>query len=306
MDTGMDLCRNCGSQEIRELGFVGQVAPFFLKRVFNIEIRSGVSKSAMKQALRSAASPTKKYWSRLYGGDSAYIEMQICKTCSFVQAKHPFSDDAIARLYLDYRSDTYNRERIQYEPSYRVIAERVGTDDIEVETRVNRVTRWLSDKIELNRDFTMLDYGGADGRFLPNVPGKKYVYELSNIEPLPGITRIPEKSRLDSYSYVHVAHVLEHVVNPLELVRQVSQYVRKNGYLYLEVPQDTPDAELKSLQEGAAPMDLPVHEHINRYSTQALARLVTAAGLRLIATQADEVDLGWIRCVQLRALGKRD
>jgi len=31
-------CRNCGSGNLRELGFVGEVAPFFLKRVFNMEV----------------------------------------------------------------------------------------------------------------------------------------------------------------------------------------------------------------------------------------------------------------------------
>lgn len=300
----MDLCRNCGSETIRELGFVGELAPFFLKRVFSIEMGKRKSRHPLKQLLRQAAGPGRKYLSQLYG-DAAFIEMQVCHTCSFVQAKHPFSDEAIARLYLDYRSDSYNIERIRFEPTYKAIADRIGSDRIEATTRVDRVTNWISDKIELNDEFTMLDFGGADGRFLPSLPGKKYVYELSNIQPLPGITRISAEAQLASYSYIHLAHVLEHVVNPLELVRHVSQYMKNGAYLYIEVPQELRDSDIQALKTGTYKLNLSVHEHINQYSLEALSQVVTKAGIRLLATQKDEVNLGWSKGTHLRALGMR-
>ena len=33
----MGECRNCGAQATRDLGFIGEIAPFFLKRVLNLE-----------------------------------------------------------------------------------------------------------------------------------------------------------------------------------------------------------------------------------------------------------------------------
>lgn len=283
---------------------MGQLAPFFLKRVFNLELRERVSANPVKQWIRRLAGPGRKVFSQLYG-ESAFVEMQICSACSFVQVKHPFSEDAIARLYLDYRTDFYNHERIKYEPSYREISNRVGTDNTEVQVRVIAATKWLADKIQLSDDFTMLDYGGADGRFLPQLAAKKFVYELSNIEPIQGITRIRCEADLGSYSYIHLAHVLEHVVDPLKLVERVAKYLKPGGYLYLEVPQEMSNSNLKALQEGTYPSSISVHEHINVYSLSALTLLVEKANLELLATKVDTVDLGWAQGVHLRALSRR-
>jgi hypothetical protein len=297
-------CRNCGSLKLRELGFVGQLAPFFLKRVFNIKLRERVSVSPLKQWIRRLASPGRKLFSQLYG-ESAFIEMQVCNECSFVQASKPFPEEAIARLYLDYRTDFYNKERISYEPSYREIADRIGTDDTEVQGRVAAASEWLADKIQLSEDFTMLDYGGADGRFLPKLAGEKFVFELNSMEPIPGITRIRSASDLGTYSYIHLAHVLEHVVDPLELVRHVAGYLKSGGYLYIEVPQEMSDSDLKSLQGGTYTSNIPIHEHINLYSLPAATLLVEKANLELVAARADQVDLGWAKSVHIRVLGRR-
>jgi len=37
MDAANGHCRICGSAEVKELGFIGEIAPFFLKRVLNAE-----------------------------------------------------------------------------------------------------------------------------------------------------------------------------------------------------------------------------------------------------------------------------
>ena len=301
----MGGCRNCGSLDVRELGFVGQLAPFFLKRVFNLELHGRIAVNPVKRCIQLLASPGKRFFARLLG-DSAFIEMQVCRSCAFVQAKHPFSEEAITRLYLDYRADSYNVERIKYEPSYRAIAERVGTDDVEVRGRVKAVTEWLSDKIEILDNFTMLDYGGADGRFLPRLPAaEKFVYEVSNIAPLHGIARIPNETELGTYSYIHLAHVLEHVVNPLELVERVAQHIKPGGYLYIEVPQELSDSDLTSLQNESHHFDIFVHEHINKYSLSAITHLLGAAKLKPIATVSDNMDVGWAKAVHLRALARR-
>ena len=42
----------------------------------------------------------------------------------------------------------------------------------------------------------MLDYGGANGIFLPDLPGRKYVFDISNVAPADGITRVKSESEL--------------------------------------------------------------------------------------------------------------
>ncbi len=45
----MSECRNCGRTELKDLGPIGKINPFFLKRALGIELRFPRSQSAMKQ-----------------------------------------------------------------------------------------------------------------------------------------------------------------------------------------------------------------------------------------------------------------
>ena len=300
----MPDCRNCGSQNLKELGFIGEVAPFFLKRVLNVEVRTSQARHPLRLLARRLGALPQRLFARVYGS-SAYVEMQICLDCSFIQTKHPFPDDDLGRLYSDYRSSTYNEERIRYEPTYAALAKDVGACDQEVHTRVGGLTAWLADKGDSKNDFSMLDFGGSDGRFLPKLHGRKYVFEISDISPLEGIVRIPNEAELATYSYVQIAHVLEHVPEPLALLKRVSSFVKPSGYLYIEVPQELTDAEIAELRNSPARRGLTVHEHINWFCPLSVARLVQAARLNLISMQPTQVDLGWIAGTIIRALCQR-
>lgn len=294
-------CRNCGSADLKDLGFVGEVAPFFLKRVLNAEIGTRVSRSPRNRILQRISALPYRVLRRIHP-TGAFMEMQICLYCSFVQTKHPFPDDALGALYADYRQDSYNRERIHYEPSYAAIANDVGKANQEMECRVGGLTTWLKGKIEPGPAFSMLDFGGSDGRFLPRLPGSRFVFEISDTTPLPGIVRIADKDNLKTYSYVQIAHVLEHVSEPLALLKHVAQYLEPSGHLYIEVPQDLPDEEIARLRDGSPRATLGIHEHVNYYCVSSIRRLVEAAGLFPIQVETTPIDLGWITGTNVRAL----
>ncbi|MFZ0416971.1 MAG: class I SAM-dependent methyltransferase [Candidatus Sulfotelmatobacter sp.] len=209
------------------------------------------------------------------------------------------------RLYVDYRSPAYNRQRIQWEPEYAAIAAAVGSDPLEVRTRTAALTAFLSKELRTSDPITLLDYGGSDGRFIPDIPGSKFVYEISNIDPVPGVTRIKSESELGTYSLVLLAHVTEHVPNPLNLVRKLSGYVEGGGYLYIETPQEISDQQRDELRNGARRFDIPIHEHINSYCVPAVAALLEAAGFTIVALESASVDLGWVKGIHLRALGRK-
>ena len=86
-------------------------------------------------------------------------------------------------------------ERIRYEPEYATIASQAGSCVQEIQARTVGLTRWLTGKLNVENNFSMLDYGGADGKFLPNLPGEKYVFDISDIAPAEGIKRIHETNR---------------------------------------------------------------------------------------------------------------
>lgn len=294
-------CRNCGSAEIKDLGFIGEVAPFFLKRVLNAEIRTRVSADPRKRLLQRLLAVPNRTFQRIHA-PGAYVEMQICLHCMFIQTKHPFTDQALGRLYADYRTESYNQERIRYEPSYAAIANDVGRADQEVTCRVGGLTTWLESRIGPARDFSMLDFGGSDGRFLPRLRGSKFVFDISNTAQLPGIVRISDENDLGTYSYVQIAHVLEHVPEPLALLTHVTKFMKPSGYLYIEVPQDLPDADIAKLANDSMKRSLMIHEHINVYCASSIRRLVETAGLMPIQVESFPIDLGWIRGTNIRAL----
>lgn len=300
----MRKCRNCGSEHLRELGFIGEVAPFFLKRVLNMELRTSLSRHPLRIFARRLCAIPQRLLEMVYGS-STFVEMQICLDCSFIQTRHAFRDEDLARLYADYRTPSYNEERIHYEPTYAPLAEFVGKGDKEVECRVAGLTEWLADKIHPEEGFAMLDFGGSDGRFLPRIEGKKFVYEISNCQPLPGITRIADEKDLGTYPYVQIAHVLEHVPEPQSLLKRVSQFVQPSGYLYIEVPQDLSDSDIEGLKTGPVRRGLAVHEHVNVYCPSSIRKLVEASGLTPVSIETTPIDLGWITGTNVRALCRK-
>jgi Methyltransferase domain len=296
-------CRNCGETgSLLELGFIGQLAPFFLKRVFGMRLGRVRSASSWKQMVRRIAAVPQAMLERV-NQPTAFVEMQLCEACSFVQAKRPFHEDAINQLYLDYREDSYNRDRIEFEPWYAEVAADVGHSALELETRITASTRFLKDKLPVGEDFTILDFGGSDGKFMPRLEGKKFVFEISNVQPIEGVTRLHSDAELGTYSLVHLAHVIEHVVEPLGLVKYVATKVADGGHLYVEVPQDISDEARERLKRGDRMVG--IHEHINFFSIPAVTRLIENAGLRVVAIETGPVDVGWGKAMHIRALGQK-
>ena len=299
----MNECRNCGKTELKDLGAIGKVNPFFLKRALGIELRVPRSPNAMKQAVRDIVALPMSLLARV-ASQSAFVEMQVCEHCSFIQTAIPFSDEEIGRLYADYRSSSYHQERIRYEPEYAAIAEAVGYDPVEVRTRTTALAKFLRKQLTAD-PITILDYGGSDGRFIPDIPGSKFVYEISNLDPVPGVSRIKSESELGTYSLVLLAHVTEHVTHPLNMIRKLNAYVQPGGHLYIETPQEISEEQRARLKQSALPADIGVHEHINYYCVPAVAALLEAAGFTVVAIESASVDLGWVKGTHLRALGRK-
>ena len=299
----MGECRNCGRGETTDLGCIGEVAPFFLKRVLNLEYGFAPTGHPIKRALQRLPIVSTVF-QRIYA-KSVLVEMQICEFCSFIQTKIPFAEDAIGNLYADYRSDTYNRERIQCEPEYASIAPHVGSSRQEIQTRKAGLTEWLNRMLNPETDFSMLDYGGANGIFLPDLAGQKYVFDISDVAPASGITKLRNQSELGFYSYIQLAHVLEHVPFPLALAKKVVSFLRDSGHLYVEVPQELSNDLRNRIAGHDRTIRLPIHEHINQYCQNSVTELLKSIGLSPIAVECELVNLGWNNCTIIRALGRK-
>src|SRR5580704_13527883 len=164
----MSGCRKCGEAVLQDLGPIGRVEPFFLKRVFGVELRPARSPGPLKQLVRDLASVPASLLSRAHSLYS-FVELEVCTRCSFIQTRIPFHEEDIMRLYADYREPSYHSDRIRYEPSYAAIAAAVGYDEVEIRTRTTALNTFLRHALPATDSFTMLDYGGSDGRFMPDL-----------------------------------------------------------------------------------------------------------------------------------------
>ena len=299
----MNECRNCAAKELKNLGFIAEVAPFFLKRVLNLDFKLAPTRHPVKRFFRNLGFVSAAF-QRIYA-KSVLSEMQVCTSCLFIQTTHPFSEEAIGNLYADYRSDSYNRERILYEPEYAAIAAHVGASAKEILTRKTGLTQWLKAKLEQNAHFSMLDFGGANGIFLPDLRGQKYVFDISDVQPAEQVTRVKDESELGSYSYIQLAHVLEHVPFPRALTLKAVSFLQPSGYLYIEVPQELSDDAIERLANNETAR-LAVHEHINQYCLRSVNGLMKSVGLSVVAAESELVDLGWNKGTIVRALGRRN
>jgi SAM-dependent methyltransferase len=123
--------------------------------------------------------------------------------------------------------------------------------------------------------------GAALANFAASLPGwKLYANELSD-KTLPALQCIPGFSRLyvgdvaaitERFSLVSLIHVLEHIINPLQAMRDIRSRIADGGVLLVEVP----DAE-------TSPFDLLVADHRSHFTGATLQALARRAGFAVSA-----------------------
>ena len=160
-------------------------------------------------------------------------------------------------------------------------------------------------------DYHFLDIGCGLGGLLVALQEKKPAWKLSAIEPSlsarnyvksnTGIT--PDSSDFKSLPYqdgcfdlVSLVHVLEHVYEPLVLLREVRRILKKDGICYIEVP------DLESPKWGSK--DFLHIAHLYLFDRLTLSNLLKRAGLyeyRVIDSPAGEF-WPWARGYFVRAM----
>jgi hypothetical protein len=243
---------------------------------------------------------------RIWDRKSFPATLLRCAECSFQFFTPRLELEEEVRLYTGYRNAEYQKERFATEPWY---TEKLNTALSSPETMAGRrsavsavLTTNLADGVIKN----ILDFGGARGELIENlIPGARgFVYDISQIEPLPGIESVALGARRD-FDLVICSNVFEHVASPRLLLEEVLSFCSPGSYVFIEVPEETPlDGKciLKRLAQAGwlvaarpevAMEVLPMgttyvmHEHLNFYSPTALRRLLlTKPGMRIVAEGA--------------------
>lgn len=81
------------------------------------------------------------------------------------------------------------------------------------------------------------------------------------------------------FDYIQLAHVLEHVSEPLPLAESLCTHHREGGFLYVELLNERTDQELSEILINPLNFSYTLHERINIYSKKSISALGEKLGL---------------------------
>lgn len=234
-------CRSCGSDICITKPAI--LAPFLVKRIFDIEPETTTS---------------------LYGipNQKNYFPCKtlVCGNCKFVGINILFDNEEMKSLYFNYRDENYDRERTQFEPTYK-------NDIFNVRhTYVDEVSQPFIEQNTSNVE-TLIDFGGYDGLNTPRVGNKRYVYDICDVQSC-----IPIVENLFKCDLMTCMHVLEHVPDPNKIIEEMKGYAK---YYYFEVPKE--NVENKEFW----------HEHINCFTMGSFCHLLSRH-FRIVAKKEEK------------------
>jgi 2-polyprenyl-3-methyl-5-hydroxy-6-metoxy-1,4-benzoquinol methylase len=124
---------------------------------------------------------------------------------------------------------------------------RYGIDNIVRDLFLKRISQ---SAFKLKRDSKVLEIGSHDGSMTSQI--LSYVNKIDVLEPVLDLHQQIKESvgenvsifagTIESsdfekeYDAVFLVHVLEHIDNPVDALKRISQWLKPNGYLYLMVP----------------------------------------------------------------------
>lgn len=196
----------CGSPKIKTR--IGQFAPFVAHRVCEYPI-------CHITVNQGASFPT------------LYTNSVTCELCSFTFSQIRFDSDEMSRLYGDYRTSKYATLRAIFEPGYAAIHPLVIDGELEKRNRQRAITGFLKESIELNSIKYMLDYGGDRGQHIPAMfcNSEKYVYDVSNPQPIDGVTMVHDIDEVGAMDFVMSCNVLEHLPYPGDALNEMKKFL---------------------------------------------------------------------------------
>ena len=205
---------------------------------------------------------------------SGTAEFSICPRCLAVQKAITPAWQAMAeRIYVQY---DINHQSLGAEPTIFDSAKGSGPRSL-------MLLRNLLDTVELPEKGRLLDIGCANGNLLKSFHGLRPGWKLSGaelleqwkdtVQSLPGVEAFysgPRPVYEGSFDVISLSHVLEHIPDPVPLLKALSGKLTTQGRFLLATP---------NLRQN--PSDLVIADHCSHFEEDSLAYVAKAAGLRI-------------------------
>jgi SAM-dependent methyltransferase len=265
----------------------------------NVEIKNAIVSDFLSERVWGGVRGRKKNTKIIY-----------CKNCGFAFYELRLSDRENNKLYNGYRNNEYQKQRYKFESWYtKKINAGLGENEVAYRSREVHLKKIFEKaKVDVSLIKTVLDYGGDKGQYIPTfINVKKYVYDISNIQPVEGVIGLTNINKME-FDFIMCCHVLEHASNPKEIVDILKSHLTNNGLLYLEVPFDSPffrgrryfieglmnkNFSIKSkISRAIEMMKYPycMREHVNFFTPASVNILLNKNGFDVI--EINEYDLG--------------
>ncbi len=180
-------------------------------------------------------------WIRKLGVKKRISNYLICSNCDCGFFSYRYNEDEMQCIYEDYRGNHYVRVRNYWEPWYNKKYNSSHDKDSWVAMRVNSLTEFIN-KFEL-KPSTVIDIGGDRGQYIPNLGQElSILIDKSGKKPVHGVESKFSLSEIDKSDLIILSHVLEHVANPVETMKELFSY---SNVLYIEVPYGVPAVSKK-------------------------------------------------------------
>ncbi len=234
----------------------------------------------------------------VFDGRAKKYNLCYCPSCQMIFSDTRFDEAEVKRLYTNYRGEEYCRIRETYEPDYRKINDKIGTDVHGSAIRKHFIEFLLS-KENVSGVRSVLDYRGDRGQFIPDVLSntKRFVYDVSGVQPIDDVRTVAKADEAAPYDLVMCCQVLEHVSFPNSFLDELRGLLVEGGLLYIEVPAGIPTRRYFDVTVGRHRIDRVwrprMHEHINYFTKASLRNALLLSGFSPLHTEIRILDVGW-------------
>ncbi len=254
---------------------------------------------------------------RVFDNVDVSTDVLICENCGFQYSSYRYNEMEVQKLYNGYRNEHYQKQRQRYDVWYTPqINALIGKNDTEIKNRVKNMINILERNIPngLKSIEKVLDWGGDKGQFIPKQIKEKYLYDISNVECVEGVSVINPYETNKDWDLVMCCHVLEHLANPIEVLESINSIMQKDKYLYVELPYELGKSNIFSnvgflfnkyfswkniikhyiniKKLGACRI---ISEHINFYTPEAISKQLENCGFKVVEVSVNKINQEWCK-----------